>query len=262
MKKFLKFILIIIPVLLLMGGVLLYFALKAAERYDEPLKEGVADYIEQATGLRAEIGTLNEFSFIPTLTIDMEDIRLNEAGNVANTKIKIEQFVVKLPAAAMLTGAQKLEALSLKNFEDNDAVFLPYALKIKHAAVKDVANNRPPQLSGEGRYNKKPFRFALDLDKEDEIYSLPKRTPLLIAYDNHIFKGDLTLKGRNLYLKQAGFVENSTEQPAVTKDYVLVEKRLIIADNPIACFIQTGQAAFCKREMIENIYSAEEEKKE
>ncbi|GEM_PF-3339956 len=156
------------------------------------LKGGIEDYLEQVTGLKAEVADFKYMGFFPSLRLDSGDIvlRAEEQGEPAVT---IGRAVFSLGFFDLMLSRRRLEALAVANLHAAPGIVGEHELDIGYLGLKDEAEGGKPAFIIEGSYGEKKISAYMNLDREKD------GRPAFIMPDDSSFTfslGDILLRGK------------------------------------------------------------------
>lgn len=245
-KRFLKFLFIKFPIILLVLGLILYTTLRLAERYPVPLREGLEEYISGAFGASASIGQMNQFSFVPNIDIEVEDISLHRMNNAAKIDLKVQSAKIVIPFWAAFLGQNKFKTFEMNNIVSEAGVILPQAFDFN--AIQIIEKNGPEQYGDfviiEGIYGGKDFYVEGKINKVGTNYMVPSSVPFVLTMGDLVLNGTIERGLRGVSLVN-GTMEIAGEK-GVIDDYALVKSGEYTKNNPLSCIFDYADGAQCR----------------
>jgi len=246
-KKFLKFVLIKFPIILLVLGVVFYATLKLVERYPVPLREGLEEYATSAFGANASIGKLNKFTFVPNVDIDIEDVTLHRINNAAQIDLEIDAMRISLPFWSAFFGLNKFKKFEIENVISDAGVVLPKSFAFDRIYISDKEG--PEQFGSfviaSGAYDQKDFNLDLKIQKVGGNYKVPSEIPFVLSVGDMVLNGTIERNLRNVTLINGVF--DIAGEKADLDDYVLVKSNEYTKNNPLSCILTYADQTECKK---------------
>lgn len=168
MKKWLSRIFKILLVLGILFAIMLTMMVNMGGSSDT-LKRSLEDYLSSATGYRANVETLQEMTFFPTITVD--------AQNIVMTHPTDPQKIIRAETALMKLGFWDvmLKDRAIKNLQIEHVTFAPgtafeETIYIEELAVDETADGRA-FLALDGMIGETPLHGEITLTPEGGIKS-------------------------------------------------------------------------------------------
>ncbi len=245
MKKWAKRLFLYFPIFILVLVAIMALSLKLVERYPEPLKEGIEQFLSDTTKTKATIATVNSMKFVPALDIDLEDITFHDQQNAALVNISIEHLKLKFPFLNLIIGGNSLDHLMIKNLKASAGMITPRDLFIAQATIVD--REGPDQygsfLVASGEYNNEPITLELKLEKLDKGYKVPRNLMLALNVGNYQLDTQMSKGGSKVKLKNAIFKKSDISSQST--EYTFMEKGEYNQDNPLWCIIEAQSLRDC-----------------
>ena len=116
-KKFIKWIFIRIPIILIILAAMMIGSLKLVERYPEPLRDGIEEFLSKNSDTNATIGVLERVKFFPNIEIYLRDVTMHNTQNAAVVNIALESAKISAPFWSMFFGGSQLNNISITNLK-------------------------------------------------------------------------------------------------------------------------------------------------
>ncbi|MEM6811070.1 MAG: hypothetical protein AAF549_01240 [Pseudomonadota bacterium] len=250
-QKFLRFLFIKFPIILIVLGIIFLGALKMVERFPEPLQAGFEDYLSQTTRTNATITEFQAFKFVPNVVIQFGELTLHNQSNTAKIDLKADYIEVTLPFWAAFFGRPILKTLDIDNLEAKSGVVTPQDLKNVFLSIEDregEQDNGTEQYGsfviGEGIYAGEEFSFEAKIEKKPKYYEIPKEMRFSLTLGEAELNGLIHKTISKIHLKDAIFKINGEESKL--SNYVLVEGQDFVKDNPLFCLLENGVSEICE----------------
>jgi hypothetical protein len=244
--KFVKFLIIKVPIILGIIALLMIASLKLVERYPDPLREGFQDYLSGAYNTNATIGKLDRIAFFPMIDVQATDITMHNKSNAAIIDMELKSLSIRSPFWSMLLHANRINKLSIKGLKASSGIILPQSIQIDNL---DIIDQEGPEQYGsfivaEGLYNGQKMIFEAEIQKLKSSYKIGKEIPFSLNIGNVelsalFYKRHNILKIKNTILSFGG--ESSNAQ-----DYILFDNKKINEDNPLHCLAHSDNIDECK----------------
>ncbi len=251
-RKFLKFLLITLPIILLVLGLIFYMTLKMVERYPVPLREGLEQYLSGSFGVSASIGTLDKFAFVPNIDIDVSDVTLHRNNNAAKIDLKAERVKISIPFWAAFFGKSKFKSLDIKNVVSGKGILLPRAFNFKSITIidKDGPEQYGSFLVATGEYAGQDFNLEAKLQKQGDSYAITSTVPFVMTIAGAKLTGIINRNLRNMTMANT-IVEVGNKKENLG-DYILSKSNEYTKDNPLYCLIVEADGEKCLKDAIQN----------
>ncbi len=156
----------------------------------DSLRNGIAEYMSQATGMETEIGDFGGMTFFPYLALDAANIRMRRPGDDA-VAVRIDTLQFASGFFDMMFSRGRFRVMEITGLRAEPGVWGPAALTIDELALREDVADEGPGLLVKGRYGDNPLRFALAMDKPDgsAVYRMPDDGAFSLTY------GDLQVAG-------------------------------------------------------------------
>ena len=193
-------------VLLILGG-LFYGMLSFAEHNPEPIRQGLEDYLMEASGNPAQIDSITKVELVPYTAFGLKGVSLRAAGDADKTLVKAEDIYVSLPLTTLLLGGREYYALQAEKLEIAGGYFLPKKLSFSYAGISDkTPEEGAANLMAEGNYNGQEILLTAGLErkpgKKFYSYKIGNETP--VTFKIGMIEGD------GVFNRKAGSFENIT----------------------------------------------------
>lgn len=182
-------ILIVVAVIISVSVVML----KLVERSKDPLRQGIEQYLSEASGMMAGVDELQQVTFLPDVTFRMKNIVFRERGAESNIRAQIEGLDFAMPFSALLFGQTKIRALHITGVTAEAGVWTPHPLKLKSAELMALESERPA-LKAEGTYDGRPLKLYLEMavrgaDAASRVFILPEQSPFSLTLGRAVLTG-------------------------------------------------------------------------
>lgn len=244
-KKIFKFLFLTLPIIVLIFVAILIAALKMAERYPEPLRQGFEQHLSQSTGTNATIGQMEKFTFFPNIHIRIRDLTMHNRSNAAIIDAQAEYIDLAAPLWSLFSGNNRLKVLSVKNFRAEKGLVTPQAIEIETAHIVD--KNGPDQYGSfiviKGRYAGRLTHFEAEIEKKQNNYLVPKQMSFSLTVGSLTLNSLLDKGFMDVMLKNTVFSVEGRQSPA--HDYILVKSGEYTKNNPLSCMIEKADSQDC-----------------
>lgn len=228
-------------VVIIMGG-LGYGVLSLAQRSKEPIRMGLEDYLEQATGHNAEITSLEKVQLVPDVVFDIKGVLLRDRVDAQKSLMKANSVSVALPLSNLILGRSKYYAFNAQGLEIASGYVLPKKIALDFAGI-----SHPDTALGEahfildGQYNGQPVlvtaEMIVDSNDKKPLYSFRSEFPVTFKI--------AALEGNGRYVRGWNGIDLKAvhmEAGNFTADFDVVN----ITQNPVAAEITgtLGDVAF------------------
>jgi len=208
-------------VLILLG--LTYGVLSLAERSKDPIRLGLEDYLEQATGADARITELSSVELTPDIAFRMKNILLRERGDAEKTLVKVEQFYISMTLWRMVLGMQDYLGFEARGVEIATGYLFPKKLTLVFAGISDPKPlELPPHFIVEGNYNNRDLLATAEMDRKLKrkapLYHFPETIPLTFKLGALEAKGVLERTWQDVFLRDV-----HVERGGVTADFSVMD---------------------------------------
>lgn len=216
-------------------------SLKSMERFPGPLKEGFENYFSTLSGQQASIGTLKKSQFFPSLYIEIEDLLLSDAHNVALQSLSVQNVKVQIPFVSMFIGGRDFYDVEMNAVESKAGVLTDQSLSIEVLdIIDDTASSNKAMISANGTYADRPMSLEVDLERSKTlfgsiVYRIPKEGHIRVSIGDVALKSRVVTKGADMLL-QDGMLEVQGKSK-VLRDSSLVQNRAFHKDNIISCLL-------------------------
>lgn len=126
------------------------------------LKAALEDYLFSISGMPAQIETLNQMTFYPYVSVDVEGIKLSARGK------DLDAITVRKAVIAIGFWDVVLKRRAFKNLHIEDAEFIRDTVFKKPLSIKKLAIDEDPSgrsyLGVRGLLDGEPLRFDLDME--------------------------------------------------------------------------------------------------
>lgn len=238
-RKLMKWVFWRIPIALMIIGAILIGALKIVEGYPDPLRQGFEQYLSEATGRNATIGTLEEIKFFPNFILHAKNITVHNLSNAAVIDLEIEDIKINSPFSSVFFGSKKINDFSLTNLTANKDMFGPHEVEIKNAeiSVKEGPEQFGSFLVANGLYGERSAVFEAELDVGEYNYRIPATIKFSIKVADYEVSASLKRKLTSVALENTVLSVGDKQSPA--RSYVLSKGKTYNKDNPLTCiFVQ------------------------
>lgn len=181
----------LIFVVLIMGG-MGYGVLKLAERSKEPIRQGLQDYLSQATGHVAEITDMKHVALVPNVVFDMEGILVRDGDA---TLASVRRMRIAVPLVNVFFGKQDYLGFEIETLEAASGYILPKKLTLDYAGISDSKKGEfPPVFLIKGTYNALPVHITAEIDRKTSrggasVYRLKKKYPMTFKFGGLAVEG-------------------------------------------------------------------------
>lgn len=142
------------------------FVLSTLGGHSDSLKGSLVEYLSEATGLQANIETLNALSFYPALGTDFDGLTLSRDGK-AVAKAAHVNFSTGFWAAA--AGHPALRTLEIRDAVIDEKVIVPRDIKIDRFAI-DGVDGKEPILLLNGYYGGQKVESSVVLERHVNFF--------------------------------------------------------------------------------------------
>lgn len=244
LQSFLKWLFIKVPIVTLILFLAMAGSLKLVERYPNPLKQGLEDFLSQRTSTNASIEIVETIKFFPDIIIDLRDIKLHNRVNAAIVDLNIAHFVAKAPLWSVFINAGYLTHLDIEDLTSASGFIAPH--KIQADNISLLSHDGPEQyghfLQVTGRYDSKPLSLEVKIDKKGKNYKIPANMPFSLQIGNTNLNATIYRTGRDM---QMGNILINGKKP--TKDrYIIVKDGVYQSNHPLACLLESAQINTCQ----------------
>lgn len=172
----------LILVVLIMGA-MIYGVLSLAEKYKEPMRLGMQDYLMQATGHDAEITSLTKLQLTPNIVFGLDGIDIRERAESRKVLLHADKAYISMPFWNLMLGINSYHALEVKGLQVATGYWLPKKIDISIAGISDKPDSEiPPNFLIDGTYNNLPLLVTAEMDrkagKKFYKYSFKKEFPV------------------------------------------------------------------------------------
>lgn len=246
-RKLIKWVFWRIPIALMIIGAILIGALKIVEGYPDPLRQGFEQYLSEATGRNATIGTLEEIKFFPNFIVHAKNITVHNLQNAAIIDLEIEDIKINAPFSTVFLGSKKINDLSLVNLKANKDMFGPHAVEIESAGI--VVKDGPEQfgsfLVADGLYGARPASFEAQLDFGKYNYRIPSKINFSTKISDYGVSASLKRNLRNVTIENT--VLSVADKRSQEKSYVFSKNKNYNQDNPLTCIFTQENLQNCDK---------------
>jgi len=245
-KKFLKFLFIKFPIILLALGLVFYITLKLVERYPVPLREGLEEYISGTFGASASIGKMNKFAFVPMVDVDIEDVTLHRVNNAAQIDLKMKSARITIPFWGAFLGQNKFEKFEMREIVSEAGVILPQSFNFDRIGIleKEGPDQYGQFIIVDGIYGNKDFNIEAKIKKNGDYFQVPMSVPFVLTHGDLTLNGTIERKLRRVILTNG--VINIDGEKSSLDDYVLVKSNEYTKNNPLSCILEYADGAKCR----------------
>lgn len=172
----------LVLVILIMGG-MVYGVLSLAEKYKEPMRLGLEDYLESVSGQDAEITNLAKLQLTPNVVFGMNGIDIREKGEERKTLLHADKAYISIPFWNLMLGINSYHAFEVKGLKVATGYWMPKKVDISIAGISDKANtDLAPTFMIDGTYNNLPVLITAEMNraagKKFYKYSFPDDIPV------------------------------------------------------------------------------------
>jgi len=249
--KFIIFVLIKFPIFIAIIGLIFAFALKVIERYPDPVRQGLEQYVSGASNTNASIGKIEDFSFIPKVKATLSEVTLHNRVNAAEIRASVEKITFAAPFWSGLFGGGKVSQLDIQNLETIAGFPLPFGINLK--TVNIIDKEGPDQygsfIIGSGRYRGEDLSFETKLEKRKNYYKILSQLPFFLTVGTRTVEGTIATSYKKINLEN--LVYESGAQASEAREYALVKGEDYIIDNPLSCLLIEDDINTCDKYLNE-----------
>jgi len=132
------------------------------------LERGIEDYLTQATGYEADVGTFTRMSFFPDLSIDAGNITLRSSGGTV--AVTAGGVLFSTGFFDLMFSRRRLGFLQVKDFYAEPGVMGEKALTLDFLGLKDDGFEGKPAFIAQGRYGKDEIDAHVTMEKDKKAY--------------------------------------------------------------------------------------------
>lgn len=230
-----------LAILLLVAGGVFIWALKLAEGYKDPLREGIEKYFAESAGYPATIEELSKVSFFPDVFFEIRNLAFLDPGDLEVPKMQAERIELSMPLWRMMLHQTVIEKLEIENLNSQADFLFPAALDLKKMELgKDEQGNG--MISGTGFYNAQDMNFTVWLEHTKNkrgvsFYKLPRETKMAFSLAKTEVLGNLKRTAEGYYLENA--VMNKGQVSWGPSNFQISNDKGFLKENPLGCLIQT-----------------------
>lgn len=180
-----------IPLIFLCVMTASLFTLSVMGGNSPELRENLEDYLSQATGMQASIGTLVYAGFYPAMGMAAEDIRfVRKGGDAAGEElIRLGEARFAMAFWSIPSGTPKFRMLAVKDARIAAGVFTPRAITVE----KIMIDPKAMAFVAEGAYGGEDFSATVPLKSKMGL----AKVPVYMMADEAPF----TMKAGNIFAK-------------------------------------------------------------
>lgn len=157
---------VLLAVLIICGA--LYAVLAIAERSKEPIRKGLQDYLQQATGGDAEITDIITVKLVPDIVFRVKGIVVRDFETRKKSLMKIDLAYISMPFHHLVFGINDYLGFEVRGAEFATGFMLPKKLDLDFAGISDISSESTfPHFVIEGRYNGKPLLITADMQRKE-----------------------------------------------------------------------------------------------
>lgn len=177
-KRFVRSLIKIILIGLVVLIAIAFVMLKWMERSPAQLKVGLESYLTQMAGYPADIGALNKISFVPSMMVEMENVRLWALDDPNRTMASAERVHLSMPFWSVMLGSARFSALSAEGIFVDEEVsgIAPIAVDKLYIDATTSA------LMVQGKVGDVSVTGEAPLEKKGRSF-VPKSPPSRIAFE-------------------------------------------------------------------------------
>lgn len=169
-------------VILLMGA-MIYGVLSFAEKYKDPMRLGLEDYLEKVSGQDAEITDLAKLQLTPNVVFGMNGIDIREKTEGRKTLVHVDKAYISIPFWNLMFGINSYHAFEVKGLKAATGYWMPKKVDITIAGISDKPNtDLSPTFLVDGTYNDLPVLITAEMErkagKKFYKYSFPDSVPV------------------------------------------------------------------------------------
>lgn len=202
-KRFARSLIKILLIALVVFMTIAFLILKWMERSPAQLKVGLESYLTQVAGYPADIGALKKISFVPTMMVDVEDVRLWALDNPDRIMIGVKSATMSMPFWSAMIGGSRFSVFSVEGVVVDQDVSGIAPITIDTVHIDTDAS----ELNVAGKIGDLSISGAVPLEKGGRNFR-PKTPPSRIAFD---------LNGPNT--QGTVFADINKDQYGVTADF-------------------------------------------
>jgi hypothetical protein len=136
----------------------------------DSLRGSVEQFLSAATGMRVEIGVLNNMSFFPSFSGDMEDIAFRSFDSSDDKLAEIEELSFSMSFWNVIFATGKMDNLRVEELSAKRGVWAPRELKIRRIELSDKGYENKPALTAEGTYGEEILSFHLLMQSYKKLF--------------------------------------------------------------------------------------------
>ncbi|MCI5059878.1 MAG: hypothetical protein MRY79_02275 [Alphaproteobacteria bacterium] len=245
-EKFLKWLFIRVPLVTLILFIILAGSLKLVERYPDPLKEGLEQFLSQRTNTNASIEILDHVQFFPNIIISLKNIKLHNRQNAAIIDLEIDEFFARSPLWSIFFNTRYIRDLKIKNLHSIAGFMTPKASHFDEISINTL--NGPEQygsfIEGNGTYDAQDTTFQIRIEKKGQNYKIPSAFPFSLQIGKTDLNATMVRKGSDMLMTLTTI--NTSNQEYGPQDYDIVTKGKYHKDQPFSCLLEYGNMSPCQ----------------
>ncbi len=219
---------------------LMILTLKLLERQPEPLQQGIEQYLSEATGLNARIGTMRTLRLFPDLDVGLDNVTFYKVSDPDFFPMEIERFDVTMPFLSLMVQNAKFRAMNVQNLKAKEGILLKKSLEVTSARIEEKPDQNA-DIVVEGKYDGAPMRMTVGFentsnDPQRPLYEAGQMVPFYAQVGEVYLTGTLDRNWQRVIFRQATLkVGNETYGP---KDLDFRDQTEIL--TPISCLLEYG----------------------
>lgn len=249
-RKRLKLIFFKIPIILLVIGAVLAFALTLVEKYPEPLRQGFEKQLSRSTGRVATIGVLETIKFFPQFVLSANHITLHNPTNAAVIDLEIENINWVAPFSTLFFGAKKINSFKMTKMTAVKGMLGPKEIYVDGAEILTL--NGPEQFGSffmaNGKINGEISTFQAEVEPGRYSFIVPKIIPFSFKLGDRQVSGQLDKKFSSVYLKN--IVYSVGDKQSEGKEFILNDEKKYNLENPVSCLLIQDDLIQCDHYLI------------
>ncbi|GJL86057.1 MAG: hypothetical protein DHS20C02_18320 [Micavibrio sp.] len=174
---FTAFLLVIFTVMANMGG------------SSDTLKSAIEEYMAGSTGYEVEVETLNKMTFFPSISIDIERVRMFEPGTDFAPVVTIGRLYGALGFRSVAFSAGEIKAFDLDELHAQPGVLNSQAVFIENIGIVGAEDSEKALLQGRGKLGVHDVSFQVEMEIAGDAYKFGPDRPFELTV------GDLNAQG-------------------------------------------------------------------
>ena len=146
---------------------IVYGVLIIAERNVDAIRQGLQDYLTQASGHRAQVTDLASAEITRGVRFKMNGIYIFDKDDAKKTLVSAENAYFAMPLMNMLLGIPQYEGLEIRNLAFASNFPMPKKIMAEFVGIADPSPDKsPPQFMVEGTYGAETLLVTAELERK------------------------------------------------------------------------------------------------